>query len=487
MTRFAVWKKASVIFLFCAMTAIATAAQTFKTLGRFNIDNGEHPLAALAQGTNGALYGTTSLGGANAQGTVFEVSPAGIRNLYSFCSQTNCTDGDEPLTGLLLAIDGDFYGTAADGGAFGGGALFKINATGALQTIYSFCSQSCPDGAAPRGTLIQARDLNFYGTTSEGGAHVRGGTVFRLSRTGVLTTLHSFCAKNDCHDGETPYGTLMQGSDGNLYGTTNGGGAYGDGTIFQIAQTGQFSRLYSFCSPSNCTEGYSPLAGLIEGSDGNLYGITSGGGINDGGTAFKITPQGTLTTLYSFCSQPNCSDGGGPSALVQATDGNFYGTTFGGGTQNCVNGCGTIFSLTTQGRLTTLHTFCAQPGCSDGSNPDAGLLQGTNGLFYGTTVQGGGPACGQVGCGTVFSLSVGLGPFVAFVHGAGKVGQNSGVLGQGFTGTTGVSFNGVPATYTLISDTYLTATVPAGATTGFVTVVTPSGTLTSNVPFRVLP
>ena len=150
------------------------------------------------------------------------------------------------------------------------------------------------------------------------------------------------------------------------------------------------------------------------------------------------------------------------------------------------NNAGTIFKITPQGVLTTLYTFCSQPNCTDGANPGTALMQSTDGNFYGTTFSGGqGGLSGEMG--TIFRLSTGLGPFVKLVRSAGKVGQSGGILGQGFTGTTGVFLNGTPANFTVVSDTYIQATVPAGGTSGFVTVDTPGGVLTSNVPFHVIP
>jgi uncharacterized repeat protein (TIGR03803 family) len=202
---------------------------------------------------------------------------------------------------------------------------------------------------------------------------------------------------------------------------------------------------------------------------------------NGCGTVFKITPSGKLTTLYSFCTQTNCSDGLAPGAgLVQATDGNFYGTTVLGGANSVCpnsNGCGTVFKNTPAGEL-TLHVFDG----TDGQYPVAGLLQATDGNFYGTTNEGGADSVG-----TVFSISMGFGPFVRFMRSSGKVEWKVEILGQGFTGTTGVSFDGTAANFLVHSDTYLTATVPQGATTGFVTVTTPGGRLQSNVVFRVTP
>ena len=174
--------------------------------------------------------------------------------------------------------------------------------------------------------------------------------------------------------------------------------------------------------------------------------------------------------------------------MVQATDGNFYGTTSNGGSSDCDYGCGIVFQVTPSGTLTSVHNFVG----TDGAYPLNGLLQATSGILYGVTTSGGASNnCSfwfyYPGCGTVFSLDMGLGPFVAFVRNSGRVGSNAQILGQGFTGTTGVSFNGTSASFAVKSDTYLTATVPQGATTGFVTVTTPSGTLQSNVMFQVRP
>jgi uncharacterized repeat protein (TIGR03803 family) len=217
-----------------------------------------------------------------------------------------------------------------------------------------------------------------------------------------------------------------------------------------------------------------------------LYGTAADGGTTTQcdfgcGTVFKITPAGKFTTLYNFCSQTNCVDGASPSeSLVLGTDGNFYGTTVAGGNSG---GFGTIFKITPQGELTTLYDFCSQPNCADGSYPQAALIQATDGNFYGTATSGGGTS----GSGSIFRFSMGLGPFVKLVREYGKVGQAEDIVGQGFIGTTGVFLNGTPASFTVVSDTFVRATVPTGAKTGFVTVVTPSGTLKSNVPFRVIP
>jgi len=491
------WKRISVVLLLCAMTAIASPAQTFRSLVSFDGPNGGNPYAALIQGTDGNFYGTTTSNGANGVGTIFKITPAGtLTTLYDFCAQKNCTDGSYPYPGLVQRSgDGNLYGTTSSGGAYssacsglGCGTVFKMSPDGKLTTLYSF---NFRDGEGPNG-LVQGIDGNFYGTTAYGANICIGygcGTVFKITAEGRLTTLHRFCPQAGCIDGGEPYAGLVQGTDGNFYGTTSIGGTNDVGEVFKISRTGKLTTLYSFCSQKNCRDGSHPSAGLVQGSDGNFYGTTHLDGPNGAGTVFKISPSGKLTTLHSFCSVgPDCADGGHPFAsLVQATDGNFYGTTFDGGAQYR----GVVFRISPGGVIATLYSFCSQSNCADGSYPEAGLLQATNGIFYGVTVYGGtnNSACTSFAgpCGTVFSLSTGLSPFVSFVRGTAKVGKIVEILGQGFTGTTGISFNGTAAVFKVKSDTYLNATVPAGATTGPVTVTSPGGLLTSNVPFRVRP
>jgi uncharacterized repeat protein (TIGR03803 family) len=223
------------------------------------------------------------------------------------------------------------------------------------------------------------------------------------------------------------------------------------------------------------------------GSDGNFYGAAANEGEHAAGTLFKITPQGQFSVLYNFCSLSNCSDGSMPlSTFVQGTDGALYGATAQGGNTGCFGtGCGTTFRFSLPGKLTTLNTFQQ----SGGWNPN-GVSQTTEGYFLGTTYNGGKTVeCfdPNFGCGTVFSLSTGLKPFVTFVQNFGKVGQTAQVLGQGFTGATSVTLNGVQASFTVVSGTFLRFIVPPGATSGFVKVTTPTGVLTSNVRFVVLP
>jgi len=476
------WKVFCFALLLCA-AATAARAQTFTTLLDFDGTNGANPGSmSLVQGRDGNLYGTTSGGGAYGAGTVFRITPQGnLTTLYSFCAQAGCPDGSNPQAGLTLATDGNFYGTTLNGSSVpcddlygaGCGTVFRITPAGVLTTLYGFDSTYW---GHPSAAMIQATDGNFYGTTL-GPPYWGGlGQVFKMTPQGSMTTLYN----GQCWGGSCAfYSSLIQANDGNLYGTSGYGGIQDDGysgTAFKITTAGAWSTLFDFYCIYGCGDGAFPEGGLVQGIDGNFYGTASSGEAYDG-TVFVITPRGRFTTLYSFCAQPNCADGATPTAgLIQATDGKFYGTTTGlGGPPDFT---GTVFSITRNGTLTTLHNFSGP----DGADSWAGLLQATNGTFYGVTSLG-----GANGYGTIFSLSTGLRPFVAFVMGSGKVGQTGGILGQGLTGVTGVSFNGTPANFAVQGDTYLTATIPTGATTGFVTVTSPKGKLISNLPFHVLP
>ena len=365
-------------------------------------------------------------------------------------------------------------------------ALFAATAMALpAQTFTTLHSFDGGDGENPQiAVLVQGIDGNLYGTMPSGGAY-SGGTVFKITPSGTFTTIYNFCSQSGCSDGKYPLAGLIQTTDGDFYGTTSYAGANGWGTVFKITPSGTLTTLHSFGG----ADGAQPSAGLVQATNGDLYGTTWQGGSSNPagcygrgcGTVFKITPSGTLTTLYSFCSESGCADGELPLAgLVQATNGDFYGTTSSGG----ANGGGTVFRITPRGKLTTLYSFCSQGGnqCTDGYRPQAGLAQATNGDFYGTTFDG-----GANGHGTIFSLSVGLGPFVETQPTSGKVGAAIQILGTDLTGATTVAFNGTSAAFTVVSPNLITTTVPTGATAGTVQVMTPSGTLLSNVPFRVLP
>ena len=395
--------------VFSIAVAVVASAQTFQTVVTFNSTNGAVPTDVLVQGTDGNLYGTTQYGGTANIGTVFKLTQGGaITTIYSFCSKSLCTDGSLPDAGLVQASDGNFYGSTFWGGSQDSGTVFKITPSGSLTTLHSFCSlANCADGANPHAALIEGSDGNLYGTTTGGGA-ANGGGVFKLTPSGSLTALYSFCSQTNCTDGSSPEGALIQGSDGNFYGTTSVGGNAGAGTVFKLTPSGVLTTLYTFCSLAKCADGEFPYAGLALGSDGNFYGTTSGSAPLTGGTVFKITPSGLLTTLHRFCSLANCADGEYPFAgVVQGTDGNFYGTTeIGGANTNnvsCVLGCGTFYRITSSGTLTALYNFCSNNNCTDGGESVAGVVQASNGTFYGTTSSGGSCPTLTEGCGIVFT------------------------------------------------------------------------------------
>jgi uncharacterized repeat protein (TIGR03803 family) len=469
---------------------------TFNSLLSFDGVNGGFPVAPLTQGAGGDLYGTTSSGGAIGPGTVFKITPSGtLTTLHTFCSQAGCADGEEPESALIPSGNLDLYGTTHSGGSKGrDGTVFRITPTGALTTLQIFDGA---DGAYPvYGGLIQSSNGDLYGTTFGGGtaacpAFSSGcGTVFKISPSGTLTTLYNFCSVSGCADGAFPDAGLVLAANGDLYGTTTYGGnnncgalvslGGGCGTIFKITPSGAFTPLYAFCALPGCADGAFPYQGLVQAANGDLYGTTFEGGTSYG-TIFKITPSGALTTLYDFCSQPGCADGENPIApLIEGSDGNLYGTTYDLGV-----GQGTIFRITPGGTLTTLYSFCQGGGtCVDGDT-SYGLVQDTDGTFYGTTEYGG--ASGSNDAGTIFSLSVGLGPFVKTLPASAKPGASVDILGNDLTGATSVSFNGAEASFTVVSGSLITTTVPAGATSGNVEVITPSGMLSSHPPFRVLP
>jgi uncharacterized repeat protein (TIGR03803 family) len=486
MTIFRTSKQTAVLIaalsFYFAATATVLPAQTFTVIARFDSTDGAAPFGPLLQNVDGFLYGTTYAGGVYGDGTIFRIGlDGGLSTRHDFCATAGCPDGSSPANGLLLHSNGNIYGMTQVEGAHGVGTLFQFKP--GVKTLYSFGVTSS-DGAQPVSNLVQGNNSYIYGTTMDGGANGNFGTIFRYRwwAGGDMEILHSFCAEAGCSDGFSPTAGLVQGTDGNFYGVTAGGGAnVNGGTVFQMTPGGLLTTIYAFCSLPNCTDGYGPQ-GLVEGRDRNFYGTTALGGASSTcapgcgiGTVFKISPSGTLTTLHSF----NSTDGAEPEGrLVQGTDGNFYGTTYHGGTYKN----GTIFQITPGGVLTTLRSL----SYGDGINPSRGLMQATDGNFYGTGTFGG-RCCSNDG--TVFRLSMGLGPFVKLVPKAATVSSPSiQILGYSLTGTTNVTFNGIPSPkFIVVSDTLIYAAIPASATTGPVRVTTPGGTLTSNVAFQVLP
>ena len=446
-----------------AQTLTVTTLHIFTGLDTTPAD-GANPAAPLVQGVDGKFYGTTMAGGAGAYqpfcdiylngcGTFFSIDTSGnLSTLYSFCNAT-CSDGLRPLS-LIEGPGGNFFGTTNS-------TAFKMTPTGTETTFYNFLPGSTVGCCGGPISLIQGWDGNFHGASYGPIANSNCGTLFRLSQTGKFSLSHCF---SQPQGGGDPQG-LVQATDGNIYGVTmfgvNSDIDQTAGTVFKIGSSG-FKTIYDFCSQANCADGALPN-GLVEGNDGNFYGTTQKGGTRNFGTFFKITPSGVLTTLYNFCIVNGCVDGAWPLPIILASDGNFYGSTQLGST---------FFRITPSGSFTAIY--------SNGYGPVGLLVQGTDGAFYGTG-QGG------INNGTVFRVDVGLAPFVRPIVPFGKVGTTVRILGTNLKGATSVSFNGVASTFKIASATAIVTAVPTGATSGPIVVTTPRSTLISNPAFTVLP
>jgi uncharacterized repeat protein (TIGR03803 family) len=306
--------------------------------------------------------------------------------LHQFAGGTN--DGSQPIwMHLIQATDGDFYGTTEFGGVSNVGTVFKITSGGSLTVLYQFKDGTVNDGEFPEAGLVQGSDGNFYGTTYEGGTNYFG-TVFKMTPAGVLTNIHIF-QPSATHDGRWPFSPLIQGTDGFFYGTTSAGGTPGYGTVFRMDSAGNLTVIHSF---TNSPDGSSPYAGVFQGSDGYFYGTTQSGGSNGVGTVYKVSSGGAFTPLHQFGSTP--TDGQNPiGGIVQGYTGDYFGTTYGGGS----NGNGTVFRITSAGVLTNLYHFGGP--AYDGLNPRASLLQGSDSYLYGTTFLG-----GTNGAGSLFKI-----------------------------------------------------------------------------------
>ncbi len=396
-------------FLVVFLSATAKAHPVLTTLINFDNTNGGNTHGNMILGNNGNFYGTTEAGGSFGKGTVFMTTINGnLTALVSFAG----TNGANPYAGLTLGNDGNLYGTTYYGGdANRYGSVFMVTTNGALTNLALFNNSN---GARPRSRLTLGSDGNLYGTTEAGGnTSLNGGygygTVFKVATNGVLTSLFSFSNTN----GAYPYAGLTLGNDNAFYGTTFVGGntnvyAQGWGTIFRITTNGQFNSLVNFAN----TNGARPQGQLLLGNDGYFYGTTYYGSTNlsdafGHGSIFRVTTNGILTSLASFdiggviLSLWTNSNGGYPTAgLTKGNDGRFYGTTYDGG----LNGYGTVFSVTTNGVLTSLGSFSMTP---DGGNPYAGLTLGNDGNLYGSTTAGGNSFYGS---GTIFQLALNTSP-----------------------------------------------------------------------------
>jgi uncharacterized repeat protein (TIGR03803 family) len=457
---------AAIVALF-AGAEIPAQAQTVNTLYNFGGVTGDPTLTAgtMAQGRDGNFYGISQSGSGCCQGVVYKISSTGALTVLHVMAQSEGT----VCNGLTLGTDGNFYGTCHSDPVHNTGTIFKVTATGTLTVLHTF-GGGTTDGCLPLAPPIQAEDGNLYGTTSFCGA-IGYGTVYKITLAGVYTQIYSF--QGPPNDTALPLG-LIQGSDGNLWGMGNGWIISGGG-VFKISTAGKETLVYAF---KGGTDGLNPYTSLIQGSDGSYYGSTESGGTSNFGTVFKVTASGVKTILYNFPSQ---AQGAYPELpLTQGPDGLLYGSA-----TDCISGgCGQagLFDVTTKGVYTNLYLYPL--GQSNSVQPFAPLLLSTNGTFYSTTEQG-----GTSSAGTFYSLSTTYAPFLSLVNvRSGKVGAQVGILSQGFTAASVVKFGGTVATTTQrTGSTFILAKVPTGALTGKVTVTTGSTTLSTLAKFKVAP
>ncbi|HUA15541.1 MAG TPA: choice-of-anchor tandem repeat GloVer-containing protein [Verrucomicrobiae bacterium] len=437
-----------VLLLLAALGVSPARAQGYKDLYDFAGSMAPSYPAVIFEGRNNNLYGVTATGGTSGNGTIFRIGPSGSFSvLYNF----DGTHGSKPVGGLALGPDGDLYGMAEDGGANSYGNIFKISMAGAFSVLYDF--KGTTDGGYPVSPLTLGSDGNFYGTSYPGYA-------FKVTPAGAFTLLSTIPG--------TSNGALVQASNGAFYGVTEYGGTHSAGAIYKLFGT-TVTLIHSFDGP----HGSYPFAGLALGADGNLYGTTTAGGTSNAGVIYRITPTGTYKVLVHFDNVNTLNGYQSFAGLISGADGNLYGATIWGGQF----GNGVIFSISTDGAYSVLYNFDAPTGVGAYITP----MQHTNGRIYGMTTRGGG-----AGKGVIYSFDEGLEPFVQLVTTSGPVGRSIGILGKGFSQATGVEFNGTAASFHVLSDTYMTTTVPSGET-GFVTVETASGHLTSSRLFRVSP
>jgi uncharacterized repeat protein (TIGR03803 family) len=529
------WNGSPRLALACALLAVFAAAplraQSYQDLYDFGCAAGCTPYGKLTQGKNGNLYGTSSSGGANNLGTIFMVSLTGAyTDLFDFTATTGAGGG-----GLTLeSIDKNFYGTTT-------GTLFQFNPlNNAFAVMYTFGTDANTPGPPvegkdsnlygvvgetpyrftvttatlellsssvsgdPSGPLFAASDGYMYGATFNGG-HPEAGDLFRLSTTGAIKKLYTY---QDNGDGAFPNAPITQGiKDGNLYGTTHAGGFYtdaGDGTIFEVSlPSDNFGDPYSFGGSAGA--GTNPTTGLLSASDGNFYGTTNAGGSNDLGVIFEWQTGGSYFELFDFSGNVGPVPGASPNtAIMEDTNGMFYGLTSSGG----ANGVGVFYTMTPAHPVNHISLCCNwfvvldQPVTVVGQN-----LTGVINVYFGSV-----PAQFRLGSGTFLIADV---PSAAIdglvtvtlatgqqiesqqsVHvlpkitnldpSSGPVGTQVGIVGGGFAGTTKVTFGGVATgNFTVVTPALIQATVPEGATTGKVGVVTPNGSAKSKETFTV--
>jgi uncharacterized repeat protein (TIGR03803 family) len=371
--RRGILKTYRVIVTAAALLAFGTVlrpaqAQTFSTLYTFTGGaDGGHPYASLLRDSKGNLYGTTYYFGSSDLGVAFMVDANGGETvLHTF----GYADGAYPYSNLIQDAAGNLYGTTSGGGTYGAGTVFKITPEKRESVLYSFTAGT--DGGMPMGGLVRDKLGNLYGTTESGGSAGLG-NVFRLSKTGKVTTLHSFVGS----DGANPYLTgLLLGNKGNLYGVAQLGGSFNEGVIYRVTTKGKFKVLHNFAGGT--TDGCVPMGIPVMDKQGNLYGTSEACGSSSYGTVWELTPQGVEIVLHNFIA----SDGAFPYAgVVLDGKGNLYGDTQVGGSV----GYGTVYRLNAGGGITLLHSFDQ----TNGANPYGGVIRDSHGTLYGTVSDGG--------------------------------------------------------------------------------------------------
>ena len=357
---------------------VSCGPATYTNLPAFGATSADaiNPANNIVLAKDGNFYGTSTSGGANNKGALFKVTPAGVESvLYSFSSSGPAGFNPDYNSGLIIGSDGDFYGTTYLDGASGCGSVFKATAAGVVTALHTFTG-TVSDGCNPHGKLVLGSDGNYYGVTYSGGLNNQG-TVFMVTPAGAESVLHSF---GTGRDGIFPMAGLVEYNPGQFYGVAESGGANSNGAIFTVTTAGVENVVYSFAGFP--IDGSNPYSGLTLGSDGNFYGVTEFGGTQGLGTVFKITPNGVETVVHSFVggtadgSLPNGSD------LVQGLDHNFYSMTKSGG----ASGDGVLYKITPAGDVTLLHSFA---GGADGSAPTSSVLIAKDGYVYGTVFGGG--------------------------------------------------------------------------------------------------
>jgi len=424
-------------------------AQGYQDLHNFAVYSGTQSFPLLmAEGRDNNLFGVTAVGGTHKKGTIFKIGPdGGYTVLYNF----DGPHGSTPLGGLTLGLDGNLYGMTEHEAAHGFGNIFKITPAGVLTVLYNF--KGGADGGSPVSPLIVGTDGNFYGTSYLGAA-------FRMTPAGVVTVISKIPTYS--------YGPLLQAKDGTFYGVTEFGGKFSAGTVYRIVGN-TYTILHSFDGPT----GSYPVGGLVEGSDGNFYGTTTAGGGTNAGVVYRINPSGGYRVMFDWDNVHTLNGYQSFAGLIAGADGNLYGTTIWGGQY----GYGVIFSMSTDGDYSVLYNFDAPHGNGAYATP----IQHTNGKLFGMTNRGGGALYG-----VVYSFNDNLEPFIKLTTRGGLVGQTVGILGRGFATASSVEFNGTPASFHVVSNTFMTATIPSGET-GFVRVNMASGDVVSSIVFRVAP